>query len=234
MLTLLKSGARNVLILAFLTLISSTAVYADSILIGGPGNGSNAFPFGAPFTGNPGTRYQQAYAAADFQGVGPILITSIDFFRGIAGNFAADNYTFYLSTITAGIDTLSDTNFDSNRGANNTFLASMNLSGPAPAVFTISGFTPFLYDPSQGNLLLDMVISPGGGVTPPIATFLANSAANGIFSRYHNFGAGNIGFGLVTEVDFTRVVTPVPEPGTFVLLATGILGIIGYRNRRAG
>jgi hypothetical protein len=109
----------------------------------------------------------------------------------------------------------------------------MNLSGASPATFIVSGVSPFLYDPSKGNLLMDIVISPGGitaGSLGPAAAYSSRSDATGIFSRYHNFGSGNIGFGLVTQVNFS----PVPEPATLVLLSTGIPGIIAivYRGRR--
>jgi hypothetical protein len=220
-----RKYAQSLAATGLLSLIFSSALCADSITVGAPGTGTNLFPFGGRVVTNPGTRYQQAYSSAQFIGTGPILITSIAFLGGNGGNFATSMYTISFSTISAGIDTLSNINFDSNRGVDNAQFTSMNLSGASPATFVISGDTPFLYDPSKGNLLMDIVISPGGitaGSLGLAAAYSSRADATGIFSRYHNFGVGNIGFGLVTQFDFSTV----PEPATFVLLSTGILGII--------
>jgi hypothetical protein len=210
----------------------TTGLLADTITIGEPGAGTNIFPFGGTISPNPGTRYQQAYASTAFGSTGPILITSISFLNGNGGTFATSEYRFSLSTITAGIDTLSNFNFDGNRGPDNTLFASPILTGVSPTTLTITGFAPFLYDPSHGNLLMDIIVTPGG--VPPIGPAAAYSSragtATGIFSRYHNFGGGTIGFGLVTRFDFTPAQS-VPEPSTFVLLSTGLL-ILGSRLRR--
>jgi len=223
-----KQYARNLAVIVLLSLTFSTVLYADSIIIGAPGTAINSVPFGGGVGSNLGTRYQQAYSSVQFIGTGPVLITSIAFLQGTVGTggiFAPSNYTFYLSTISAGIDTLSNFNFDSNRGADNTLFTSISLSGASPATFIISGDTPFLYDPAKGNLLMDIVVAPGGITAGSLgfpALYLARNDATGIFSRYHNFATGNIGFGLVTEINFTSV----PEPATFVLLSTGFAGII--------
>jgi hypothetical protein len=217
-----------------LGLAFTTGLLADTITLGEPADGLNAFPFGGKDTVFSGTRYQQAYASTAFGSPGPILITSISFLNGNGGTFATSEYDFSLSTITAGIDALSALNFDGNRGPDNTLFASPMLSGPSPITLTITGLAPFLYDPAQGNLLMDIVVSPGG-VTP--AAFSAGyssrqGTANGIFSRYHNFGFATIGFGLVTRFEFTPVSQSVPEPSAFVLLSTGFLGIACSRLRR--
>jgi hypothetical protein len=224
-----KKYAQNLAAIVLLSLTFATVLYADSITIGAPGPALNAFPFGGRTGSNPGTRYQQAYSSAQFIGTGPILITSIAFLGGTGGQFAPSNYTFSFSTISAGIDSLSSFNFDSNRGVDNALFTSMNLSGASPATLTISGDTPFLYDPSKGNLLLDIVISPGGitlGSLGAPAAYSSRADATGIFSRYHDFGAGTVGFGLVTQVNFSSV----PEPATFVLVSTGIIAL-AYRGQ---
>src|SRR5690349_1958293 len=177
---------------------------AASLVVGSPAGGNNVFPFGGGFgPTNASTRYQQAYASSDFSGIGsPFLITSIDFLHG-SGKLAPSTYTLYFSTISAGIDSLSNVNFDSNRGADNTFFASITLTGTAPATLTFSGI-PFNYNPTQGNLLLDIVVSPGGVSANSGfgAAYSSTSNAFGIFSRYHNFGVSNVGWGLVTQFDY--------------------------------
>ena len=182
----------------------------DLLTVGAPSDNVNAFPFGGGVFPGGGTRYQQAYSAAQFAGSGAALIRSVRFvgasgFPSGTGFLATSNYTFSLSTITAGINTLSNSNFDGNRGPDNALFASRPLSGPAPSTLVIDGVVPFFYDPSKGNLLLDMVISPGA-VFSPINVFYAarNGTANGIFSRYHNFGSATIGWGLVTQFELVR------------------------------
>ena len=200
-----------------LTVWASGSCFADSITVG-TSDSANGFPFGS--NSSVGTRYQQAYAAGDFAGLGVINISDISFFLNnlFIGNLRSGTYTLSLSTITAGINTLSDTNFDSNLGANTTLFTTVSLSGPAPATLSFSG-TPFRYDPSQGNLLLDIVVA-NGSEQSPVANFqAAGGTANGIFSRYHNFGSGTIGYGLVTRFDYSSV----PEPATLWLLIVPLL-----------
>jgi hypothetical protein len=176
------------------------AVGVNTLTIGGSSEGPNIFPFGGGFGSS--NRYQQAYAAAQFNSSAPLLISSISFLDG-QGTFAPSTYAFSLSTITTGIDDLDLTNFDANRGTDNTMLASVNLGGAAPATLRIEGATPILYDPSRGNLLLDIVISPGGVFPAGFgAAYASRGSANGVMSRYHNFGIGFIGYGLITEFQF--------------------------------
>jgi hypothetical protein len=79
---------------------------------------------------------------------------------------------------------LSNTAFDSNRGADNVLFASATLSGAAPSTLTFSG-VPFTYNPANGNLLLDTVVSPGGvdANSGFGAGYEANTNAPGVFSR---------------------------------------------------
>jgi hypothetical protein len=202
---------------SLLTVLILASASGASLTVGNasPTNGVNTFPFGGSGFG-PGTRYQQAYAASDFSSIGgPLTITGISFLLG-GGTLSTSTYTLYLSTISSGIDTLSDVNFDSNRGPDNALFTSLALSGSGPSTLTFSG-TPFTYDPGHGNLLLDIVVSPGGtGFTG--AAYLSNTNAVGVFSRYHNFGTGNVGWGLVTKFDYV-----VPEPSATGMIATALL-----------
>jgi hypothetical protein len=194
---------------------SVSAADANTIVIGAPAENSNLFPFGGGF--NASNRYQQAYAASAFGSATPLLIKSVSFLRG-QGVLLASTYTLSLSTIPKGIDNLSTTDFVSNLGADNSLFAIRNLSGPAPATLTIQGTTPFLYDPSAGNLLLDIVVSPGGATRGDGATYLARSTALGITSRYHNFGSGFVGWGLVTQFE----VAPLTIDNVIVVVNAAI------------
>lgn len=217
-------------LLLFPTILIPTGAWAASLIVGLPTTNLNYFPFGGGF-GTGGTRYQQAYAASDFSGIGaPFLITGVDFLNG-SGKLAPSTYSLYFSTITAGIDSLSDVNFDANRGADNTLFASLTLAGTAPPTLTFSG-TPFFYNPAHGNLLMDIVVSPGGvdASSGFGALYLSSSNAFGIFSRYHNFGTVTTGWGLVTQFDYQVV----PEPAVTTLICVSVLlgGTFARRARR--
>jgi hypothetical protein len=209
-------------LLLFPATLLVTGASAASLVVGLPGTGNNVFPFGGGYAtgGAVSTRYQQAYAANDFSTAGGImLISSVDFLNG-AGKLAPSTYSLYFSTITSGIDSLSNVNFDSNRGADNTLFATLTLAGTAPPTVTFSG-TPFLYNPAHGNLLLDIVVSPGGVDANAGfgASYLSSQNASGVFSRYHNLGSGNFGWGLVTQFDYQAV----PEPSQTALICLALL-----------
>lgn len=134
------------------------------------GNQSNAFPFNLGVS----YRYQQVYGASEFDPSEPLLITEIrfrpDFVAGSSFSSVLPDVQVNLSTTAAAPDGLSSTYAD-NIGPDDTVVS----SGPLPLSSDATGFgpldfdivvplnTPFLYDPTQGNLLLD-VRNYGGGV----------------------------------------------------------------------
>ena len=61
----------------FCVLMLALGALGDVITIGTPFDSYNGDPFGAPLPGFPGTRYQQAYAAADFPGPMAIIASGI-------------------------------------------------------------------------------------------------------------------------------------------------------------
>ena len=214
---------RNCLLLGALVAAAPLCATADVLVIGNsPSPSTNDFPFGQ--SAGPGTRYQQAFSSSNF--AQPILISEVHFFLARPGTLRTQDFALSLSTTGIGIDLLSTFNFGSNVGTNNQLFASGTLSGAAPSVLSFAG-QPFIYDPAAGNLLLDFQFSGIGAAGT--AQYAARIDANGIFSRYSDFGSGNAGWGLITEIVFA----PVPEPSSALTLALGLLCLAVLASRRA-
>ncbi len=198
------------------------------------GDAGTAVPFLIEQAGLSSTRYQQVYAAAQFsalQGAGG-LINSLLFradehnthpIQSTIGNIQID-----LSTTAALPDGLSAT-FANNVGSDDSVVYSGSLFLTSLLPVTISLSHPFFYNPSQGNLLLD--VRNFTGALPPIdinSPFM--DAANDLGDAVSCVYASNVGaatgtpstVGLVTGF----IVTPIPEPGTWALLLLGTPAII--------
>lgn len=211
------------------------------VIVGLPpdANSGNCYPFGCAYNGE----YQQVYKSSTF--TGPIIIRAIEFYNtsqnlnGTAMN--SGTWAISLSTTSANWNTLS-TVFASNTGADNTTVFTGNLTGPWSFGNTlrINLDTPYAYDPSRGNLLLD-VIATGTTAVGGSISFDANGYNNGgyngntIMGRvFHHFGnpSGQVllsyGYGLVTGFSSVGVV---PEPASYILLGLGSLLIAAYRCR---
>ncbi len=203
------------------------SAHAGGLVIGAGAPDGNCFPFGCG-TWNP--EYQQVYAASDFSG--PITITEISFYdhNNPSNDLNTGNYQISFSTTLAAVDGLDLNNLANNVGGNNTLVYNADLpglTGGAGGQLRIVLATPFTYDPSQGNLLIDVVSSANNGLT-----FLDayNGGANGIFSRALTPGccSGDAGWGLVTGFN----VTGVPEPATWAMMLIGVGAIGGALRRR--
>ena len=196
---------------------------ADTVTVGTPDAGGNAYPIGAPagtlFPYN--GEYQQLYDSSAFSG--PFTITSIGFESSSMGQELL-NATISLSTSPQTLTTLSNI-YSANIGADD----SQVFSGMLPVMAIANGsfdlniplMTPFAYDPSAGDLLLDVVVNSN---TSPVSKNVFFEATNdAITSRaFNGGGSGPVivepDYGLVTEFSST------PEPSTiaFCLLGLGI------------
>lgn len=179
------------------------------VTVGVATNG-NCYPFMCNDSGTstgPSIHYQQVYAASAFSGV--TQINSVTFFQVFTAQFGgtttvlSGNYQVSLSTTTKTVDQLSPT-LSSNIGADNTVIFNGNLGGVSTSPsFTINAAVPFLYDPSAGNLLLDIVVTSQQLLRNGSGNGYNDAGSNSSTSRAYAFVGNSNGavdtIGLVTE-----------------------------------
>ena len=179
--------------------------------------------------------YQQVYTASGFSGA--TTITGIDWYLDAADsganvNLLGGSYTFSWGYAAFGsVDNLSST-LASN------YVGGPNLLGTAPvpaggvaygAVLALTGIN-FNYDPSLGDLLLEVVVSGQDNVpNGPANGYNENDSTGAVTSRAYcitNVGCGANNAGLVTTFE-----TAAPEPGTLGMLGGALLGL-GFLRKR--
>jgi PEP-CTERM motif len=230
----MKTGIRMLFATALAICFSSVSavpVQADSILVGGTGS-TNAFPFGNVVGFTYSGAYQQVYSKSVF--TAPGLISEIAFAStGFGGSATYPmNLNIGLSTTTAAVNGLS-TNYASNRGADFTtvfsgdLIASITRTSTFDLAFNLT--TPFLYNPANGNLLLDVFINSSSAPTSLFYVAGSSSTSSRVFTAPATGVTTADSLSLRTR--FTTA-TPVPEPSTLALFGTGLFGVINYRYRR--
>ena len=219
-------GRRSPALFLCLFLLTAMSAAAGVLVVGSPANSDNSYPFGWPATAS-GSEYQQVYSRTQF--AQPITITGLEFYNTQynSGTSAIQSgtWTIDLSTTSADWNTLS-TAFAANTGADNTTVFSGNLAQPWAFGDTLKILlsTPFTYDPTHGNLLMDIV--PTGLGTANNIAFDANSGNQYLGRVYPTSGRDN-GLGLVTGFDYSDV----PEPSSLALFGLGAAAV-GLARRR--
>lgn len=205
------------------------------------GNSSVAEPFNST-----SFRVQQVFDASQFA-IPAGMVARIDgiSFR-IDGASTEDVVLFFggssisLSTTLRGPDELSPV-FVDNRGADATSIYHGGLSlggvvqpGASPQPFheTILSFGAgtFFYDPSRGNLLLEVRGGSGQAFLPGALDghSIVGDPISWVYANSESASSGTAGtFGLVTRFD----ITVIPEPSAWLLAVMG-LGIAAIFKRR--
>jgi hypothetical protein len=163
----------RLLLLPVLAMALAPGAFAATVVIPNAqatveGNEANAFPFGRTAASNEPYRYQQVYNAVGFgEQAGPILIEALNFRpdknNSVNNPITVQSIEVRLSTTQVAADGLDNVVFDNNIGPDATLVYAGSLNWPTPSsgsphpfelplVFT----TPFVYDPSAGNLLLEV------------------------------------------------------------------------------
>ena len=192
---------------------------------------------------SPPFRYQQVFPAADFAALGNQPHWIVGFTNRPDQSATSPSTVHYpdneirLSTMPVGPPNLSLV-FDDNLGPDVMqfyrgpliYVADIDDTSPVPREFYNAefpaGVTPFLYDPSQGNLLFDVIAWQGeehgsnrNDNVPGLLTALG--VENPLATR---------GFrGAATVFQFTFV--PVPEPASWTLVGIAFVAALALRRR---
>jgi hypothetical protein len=128
--------------------------------------------------------------------------------------------------------------FEQNHGTNKTLvhdgpmLYPLLATGPAGGPKNIADAqllqTPFFYDPSQGNLLVERLVS----VTNPSPRANLDAPLTNQNLVLVNSTDPNAASGTLLTVPAVLQFEFVPEPSTFVLAGIAVIGVVGWRLRR--
>jgi PKD repeat protein len=199
------------------------------------GNSSNAFPWGR---GGTGLLEQCVYDSSHFTAQGityPILITGLRWRPNTNVALVASSYTAgcSVSLSTCPLDQAAvSTTLANNRGANFATCFSGVVSwgaqaaqvGPTPFGINIPLTTPFLYDPTQGDLNIecDLPIQTFTGSAPQLDVVTTAGVALGsrvfVSTGYPGTGTGTVGLNhaVVVQVDY------VPASGLYTAFTANV------------
>ena len=232
----LKTTLKMLTLLALLSM--SLMLHATSVSVGSM-DGGNCYPFMCNDSGTSvgvSIDYQQAFVSSAFSG--PFTVSSISWsYWPFAGPAIAlgGNYTFSWGYSAVGLGL--STNLASNYNGAPNLIGTASI--PAGGInfgttLTLTSGTPFTYNPALGDLILEVVVDTQDNVP--------NTGANGynwadytgaVTTRAYcltNVGC-SAGVGAL-DTTFTGQSSATPEPGSLMLLGSGIVGLAGFARRK--
>jgi PEP-CTERM motif len=234
-------------LVAIALLVLASPALATTLIVPGPATGNAQAPTPFNYYGSSGSRVQQIYASSFFPGAELIDGCSFRAYPGAAPSFFFGNSVdisdavIQLSTTADESGSLPSATFADNLGsdAKTVFSGALDLAtaatgtGPQPFDYTVSFSQPFMYDPADGNLLLDVTIPSGATVSGQGFGFLTfdtvNTIDDGIYSVV-NISDGEAASGTLSTAGaitaFSVSSAAVPEPSTWLAMLTGF-GILG-------
>lgn len=217
---------KRLFILGGFAALTAIATPAGAAITVGNDDSGNCYPFGCgAYDGL--TEYQEVYMASAFPG--PLSFSSVSFGQNSPGLMDSATYTvsFYLTSAT--VTTLSS-DLSSNEGTLLGTLGTFTLGGAMPAVLTLNG-TAINYNPSMGNLLMDVVISDPTAYNGYESFFNADYTQVNVARAWNSTTYGNFS---AEDGALQTTFGSVPESSTWAMMLLGFvgLGFVGYRRTR--
>jgi hypothetical protein len=192
---------------------------------------SNITTFQVPITD---TEILTIYNSSLFQGISGIDIQQISFYSegGISGISGETPIEIYLGTTPISSTSLSPTYSDNVIDGETLVYAGtvVPTAGEAVAGFTItlSLLAPYFYQPSDGNLLLDIQNTGGAAMFPyPVAFSDGSNSVEGVDP------VGSVA-GVAPLIELSTPELSTPEPKPFVLLLTVLFAVPLLMRRMRG
>jgi hypothetical protein len=218
-------------ILVPMALATVLAPLACASVVVGSYSADNAVPFsntatlGAPV-------YQEIYSAGAFSG--PVSISSVSFTVSAGGAVDDVDYTVQFSTTPSAVGDDYRLTTGSDAQTFGTFRVAGSLA--TNYVLTFTGATPFTYNPSLGNLLMEMTFSNVSSTSCSTCVSWAAFQAGGGGGQLSRavqtpYATTSDPYGLVTTFEVTDA-SSAPEPATAALSLCGLGLAAGFAHRR--